>query len=221
MPCSRALKSPRRWLVPCAACSGPVDLLSPRLCRSNASLDLVVLPHTLELSVDPHMALREVERVLVPEGRVVIAGLNPEPVGPAADACTAVPALDTGTCICPMWGVHRCSAHARLAAFVELRGRDRPLWLLSSSSAQPNGWSAFRGLIPGREVVAHSGAGYFWWPSSVCMACVCWSPHGARAASGWLPRCRWRASLGRMAPCGRADYPGGAARRAQASGALF
>lgn len=40
----------------------------------NASLDLVVLPHTLELSVDPHMALREVERVLVPEGRVVIAG---------------------------------------------------------------------------------------------------------------------------------------------------
>jgi SAM-dependent methyltransferase len=37
----------------------------------------VVLPHTLELSEDPHMALREVERVLVPEGRVVIAGLNP------------------------------------------------------------------------------------------------------------------------------------------------
>lgn len=43
----------------------------------SASLDLVVLPHTLELSEDPHMALREVERVLVPEGRVVITGLNP------------------------------------------------------------------------------------------------------------------------------------------------
>lgn len=42
-----------------------------------ASLDLVVLPHTLELSIDPHAALREVERVLVPEGRVVISGLNP------------------------------------------------------------------------------------------------------------------------------------------------
>lgn len=41
------------------------------------SLDLVVLPHTLELSVDPHATLREVERVLVPEGRVVICGLNP------------------------------------------------------------------------------------------------------------------------------------------------
>lgn len=41
------------------------------------SLDLVVLPHTLELSRDPHSALREVARVLVPEGRVIISGLNP------------------------------------------------------------------------------------------------------------------------------------------------
>ncbi len=41
------------------------------------SLDLVVLPHTLELSLDPHATLREVARVLVPEGRVVISGLNP------------------------------------------------------------------------------------------------------------------------------------------------
>jgi SAM-dependent methyltransferase len=41
------------------------------------SLDLLVLPHTLELSLDPHATLSEVERVLVPEGRVVISGLNP------------------------------------------------------------------------------------------------------------------------------------------------
>ena len=41
------------------------------------SLDLVVLPHTLELDADPHATLREVERVLVPEGRVVICGVNP------------------------------------------------------------------------------------------------------------------------------------------------
>ena len=43
----------------------------------SASLDLLVLPHTLELARDPHLALREVERVLVPEGRVVIVGFNP------------------------------------------------------------------------------------------------------------------------------------------------
>ncbi len=41
------------------------------------SLDLVLLPHTLELSLDPHSTLSEVERVLVPEGRVVISGVNP------------------------------------------------------------------------------------------------------------------------------------------------
>ena len=43
----------------------------------DASVDLVVLPHALELARDPHHTLREVERVLVPEGRVVIAGFNP------------------------------------------------------------------------------------------------------------------------------------------------
>ena len=42
-----------------------------------ASLDLLVLPHALEMARDPHLALREVERVLVPEGRVVIVGFNP------------------------------------------------------------------------------------------------------------------------------------------------
>jgi len=43
----------------------------------DASIDLVVLPHSLELARDPHHTLREVERVLVPEGRVAIAGFNP------------------------------------------------------------------------------------------------------------------------------------------------
>jgi SAM-dependent methyltransferase len=43
----------------------------------NQSLDLVVLPHALEMSHDPHLTLREVERVLVPEGRVMILGFNP------------------------------------------------------------------------------------------------------------------------------------------------
>jgi len=41
------------------------------------SLDLVVLPHTLEQSADPHACLREVERALIPEGQVFITGINP------------------------------------------------------------------------------------------------------------------------------------------------
>lgn len=44
---------------------------------SEASLDLLLMPHTLEASHDPHTALREAARVLVPEGRLVISGLNP------------------------------------------------------------------------------------------------------------------------------------------------
>lgn len=42
-----------------------------------ASIDLLVLPHTLEMAHDQHMVLREAQRVLVPEGRLVIAGFNP------------------------------------------------------------------------------------------------------------------------------------------------
>ena len=96
----RANRMPYQWLalgqegvgVPEPAASAPVgdegtvplrqhtvDLLaeSVALPFADASLDLIVLPHTLELSIDPHATLREVERVLMPEGRVVISGLNP------------------------------------------------------------------------------------------------------------------------------------------------
>lgn len=41
------------------------------------SIDLVVMPHILEFAAEPHQVLREVERVLVPEGRLVITGFNP------------------------------------------------------------------------------------------------------------------------------------------------
>jgi SAM-dependent methyltransferase len=41
------------------------------------SVDLLALPHVLEFSPDPHQILREAERVLRPEGHIVIAGFNP------------------------------------------------------------------------------------------------------------------------------------------------
>lgn len=44
---------------------------------ASGSLDLVVLPHVLEFAARPHQVLREVERVLVAEGSVVISGFNP------------------------------------------------------------------------------------------------------------------------------------------------
>ncbi|MEI8327104.1 MAG: methyltransferase domain-containing protein, partial [Betaproteobacteria bacterium] len=76
-------RMPHRWL----ACKDAHSGLGPRqaalitefsaLPFAAASLDLVVLPHALELASDPHAALREVERVLLPEGRVVVCGFNP------------------------------------------------------------------------------------------------------------------------------------------------
>ncbi|MGE5639694.1 MAG: class I SAM-dependent methyltransferase [Clostridia bacterium] len=41
------------------------------------SVDLVALPHVLETHLNPHDVLREAERVLMPEGQVVISGFNP------------------------------------------------------------------------------------------------------------------------------------------------
>jgi len=41
------------------------------------SIDVVVLPHILEFAEDPHEILREIERVLIPEGHLLILGFNP------------------------------------------------------------------------------------------------------------------------------------------------
>ena len=41
------------------------------------SIDLVLLPHVLEFSSNPHQILREVQRILVAEGQVIICGFNP------------------------------------------------------------------------------------------------------------------------------------------------
>ncbi|HZR70195.1 MAG TPA: methyltransferase domain-containing protein [Burkholderiales bacterium] len=48
-----------------------------RLPLASQSIDLVVLPHVLEFAEQPHQILREAERVLMPEGSVVISGFNP------------------------------------------------------------------------------------------------------------------------------------------------
>ncbi|OYU45026.1 MAG: SAM-dependent methyltransferase [Burkholderiales bacterium PBB4] len=78
-------RMPHRWLALQQVAAGRADPGGRAdLCTHFAalpfpaqSLDLVLLPHTLELSEDPHASLREVERTLVPEGRVVICGFNP------------------------------------------------------------------------------------------------------------------------------------------------
>ena len=44
---------------------------------ASASIDLVLLPHVLEFADNPHQILREAERVLVPDGHLVVTCFNP------------------------------------------------------------------------------------------------------------------------------------------------
>jgi SAM-dependent methyltransferase len=61
------------------AASGLPDLYAKchELPIATQSVDLVVLPHVLEFAEEPHAILREVDRVMMPEGRLVIVGFNP------------------------------------------------------------------------------------------------------------------------------------------------
>lgn len=68
--------------IPLRVCAGPQGAVGLRadfrdLPVESNSVDLMVLPHTLEFSGHPHQVVREVARVLRPEGHVVIAGFNP------------------------------------------------------------------------------------------------------------------------------------------------
>ncbi len=59
--------------------AGPAELRADfhHLPFASQSVDLVAMPHVLEFSENPHQVLREVERILIPEGQVVLSGFNP------------------------------------------------------------------------------------------------------------------------------------------------
>ena len=42
-----------------------------------ASVDLIIAPHILEQMAEPYELLKEIHRVLMPEGRLIISGFNP------------------------------------------------------------------------------------------------------------------------------------------------
>ncbi|WP_255989610.1 class I SAM-dependent methyltransferase [Chitinolyticbacter albus] len=76
LDCLRTNRMPWRGLA--GAAGGCNIRCTPEaLPFSSQSLDLVALPHVLDFCADPHQVLREVERVLVPEGRLLITGFNP------------------------------------------------------------------------------------------------------------------------------------------------
>jgi len=48
-----------------------------RLPLATDSIDALVMPHVLEFSANPHQLLREADRVLIPEGRLIACVFNP------------------------------------------------------------------------------------------------------------------------------------------------
>lgn len=79
LPSLRANRMQHRWVAVSELEMSEVDFATnfEALPFPQNSLDLLVLPHSLELSQDPHATLREAERVLVPEGRLIICCFNP------------------------------------------------------------------------------------------------------------------------------------------------
>ena len=69
----------RRYAVVAAKRGPGVDFVSvpEDLAVATDSIDAVFLPHVLETTEDPHAVLREVDRILRPDGHVVVAGFNP------------------------------------------------------------------------------------------------------------------------------------------------
>ena len=65
----------RQSVGPC----GPVKVRCDfrELPFASNSVDLVMLAHVLEFHADPHQILREVERILIPDGQLVISAFNP------------------------------------------------------------------------------------------------------------------------------------------------
>lgn len=101
----RANRMPNKWLTDALLPQHPGHHVMlthdfTELPFATSSLDLVVLPHVLEFASEPHQVLREVERVLIPEGQVIVCGFNPA----------------------SMWGLRQAAGRLTGAHFLPLHG---------------------------------------------------------------------------------------------------
>lgn len=197
LPALQALKTnrmPHRWLAcgaPAPSCfhdagcetMAPPSLPNPAAaavthlhCEFDAlpfasqSLDLVVMPHTLELARDPHLTLREVERVLVPEGRLMISAFNPAswwalhaPAGRGSGKTLGADKLPTWPARADMIGFRRLRDWLRLLSFEVEAAQfgcfgpraDTPVWQQRWSWVEPIGqrWWPVLGAVYGLTAV--------------------------------------------------------------------
>jgi SAM-dependent methyltransferase len=75
LPLSR---TQRKALVGLRQAAGSAMIMDPaHLALATDSADVVLLPHTLEFTPSPHALLREVDRILRPDGHLLILAFNP------------------------------------------------------------------------------------------------------------------------------------------------
>lgn len=120
-----------------------------RLPVESDSIDAVLLPHTLDFSDRPHAVLREVDRVLRRDGRIVILGFKPG----------------------GLWGLRRLIPGAGLPPAADHLISDRRLrdWLqLLDMRIQATSRYFFRWPLPGTKLrgsVKWEQRGQAWWPA--------------------------------------------------------
>ncbi len=87
------------------------------------SVDVVLLPHTLEFEPYPHQILREAERILVAEGKVVILGFNPFSLWGLWHKYAEIRQLVSGTQV-PIASCGHLISQKRLTDWLQLLGFD-------------------------------------------------------------------------------------------------
>lgn len=155
-----ANRMPHRWLataegVPASRAALQTDYAA--LPFPESSLDLVVLPHALDSHADPHAVLREVARVLVPGGRVVVSGFNPASLWGLRQGCEH---------LCRRFNVGAPLLPQGLDFIGSRRLRD---WLrLLDFEVETGGYGCYRPLMGSEKWLQRwrwmDRAGARWWP---------------------------------------------------------
>jgi SAM-dependent methyltransferase len=161
---------------------------------ADESLDLLILPHLLEFSDDPHGLLREVDRVLRPEGKLIVTGFNPV----------------------SLWGLSRPTPRKQLISPPRVRD-----WLkLLNFENEQSVYGCYRPPFVDHDWLQRLGfvetAGDKWWPicGAVYFHCATKKVPGMRLIGpAWKkgqvrPRARARPALvGKLAPKNNGEVP--------------
>jgi SAM-dependent methyltransferase len=110
--------SPINHRLVCAARAGAGVALVGRadeLPLESDSVDAVIAHHCLEFSPNPHQALREMQRVLTPQGQLLVIGFNPYSLHGASSYLR-------GLIRQPLWQQHQPVSEKRLTDWLHLLG---------------------------------------------------------------------------------------------------